>query len=309
MDRPFNLNMLYLIIVCLLWASCSQGNTNGDITTLKKPVKPIDLQGHRGARGAMPENSIPGFVYAMEQGVTTLELDVVISKDGQVVVSHDPIMNDMICLNVGDSVYRIYDMTYAEVKTFDCGSKGNERFPDQMKLSTYKPTLVSVIDTVEALVNRHGKQSVRYNIETKSTPEGDGILHPAPDTFAMMVNNVVLAKGIRHKVTIQSFDVRTLQAFSKFDSRLPLVLLVEEDTISYEEQISQLGFTPQAYSPYYALVDSELVAKVHADSMKLVPWTVNDSTTMMNLLNLGVDGIITDLPKLGRRIVDQYQNQ
>lgn len=306
MDLPFNRITLYLFISCLLLVSCNQNNEHTDIDNDPFRQRPIDLQGHRGARAALPENSIPGFVFAMQQGVTTLELDVVISKDGQVVVSHDPIMNDKICLNAADSVYNIYQMTYNEVMTFDCGSKGNERFPNQLKTSTYKPTLVSVIDTVEALVNKYGRPAVWYNIETKSTPEGDGIYHPAPDSFALMLNNVIMAKGIRHKVTVQSFDVRTLQAFKQLNSSIPLVLLVE-DSLSYQWHMDELGFTPEVYSPSYQLVDSALVAQVHADSLKLIPWTVNDSTSIMNLLNLGVDGLITDDPKLGRRVIDQYQ--
>lgn len=306
MDLPFNRNTLYLIMCCLLLVSCNQSENDTDLETDPFRQRPIDLQGHRGARAALPENSIPGFIYAMEQGVTTLEMDVVITKDGQVLVSHDPLMNDKICLNAGDSLYNIYQMTYAQVMTFDCGSKGNERFPDQMKMSTYKPTLVSVIDTVEALVNKHGKPAVWYNIETKSTPKGDGIFHPAPDSFAMMLNNVINAKGIRHKVTVQSFDVRTLQAFKELNSSIPLVLLVE-DSMGCQWHLDELGFKPEVYSPYYKLVDSTLVAQVHADSLKLIPWTVNDSTSIMNLLNLGVDGLITDDPKLGRRVIDQYQ--
>lgn len=308
MDLPFKPHIQYFFLVVLFMASCQTGTEPSTPETPKKPVRAIDLQGHRGARGDLPENSIPGFIYALEQGVTTLEMDVVISKDGQVVVSHDPVMNDKICLNAADKEHRIYEMTYREVMGFDCGSLGNKRFPDQKKMSTFKPTLAMVIDTIEALVNKHGKPGVMYNIETKSKPEGDGIYHPAPDSFALLLNNVINAKGIKSKVTIQSFDVRTLQAYKQLAPDMPLVLLVE-DTLSYEWHIAELGFKPEVYSPYYPLVDSQLVQMVHADSMKLVPWTVNDSITFMNLLNLGVDGVITDYPRMGKTVVEHYQNQ
>lgn len=297
--------------------SCNTSTTEEDSSAkeehaeteaVKEPVKQIDVQGHRGTRGVLPENSLPGFIYALKQGVTTLELDVVISKDGQVVVSHEPWMNPDICHNVGEEEVNIYELTYAEIKTYDCGSKGNPDFERQRPVTTYKPRLTEVFTAVENEIREKGYKPVMYNIETKSTPDGDGKYHPAPEEFMQAVFNVIKAKGMVEKVTIQSFDPRTLRVMKELDPNVPLVLLVANDR-GYRVNVDSLGFKPDVYSPKYTLVDDSLVQLAHADSVKIVPWTVNDTTEMLNLLNLGVDGIITDYPKEGMAVVAKYQNQ
>lgn len=304
----------HLFVLMLLFAglhSCSSPAGEGKGNTHDNEAEEtllVDIQGHRGARGILPENSIPGFLYALKMGVTTLEMDVVISKDGQVVVSHEPWMSAEICHNVTDSTPLIYAMTYAQIKAFDCGGKGNLRFEQQRPVTTYKPLLTEVFTEVEQAIQQNGYAPVMYNIETKSTPAGDDTAHPGPEVFSQTLYNVIKARGMERKVTIQSFDPRTLRAMKQLDAKLPLVLLVANNR-GYRTNVDSLGFLPSIYSPEYQLVDSVLVAQVHADGLKLIPWTVNDSTEMLNLLNLGVDGIITDYPKLGVAVAKAYQNQ
>lgn len=313
-----HLSSLYLLSILVAVASCNQpepasdtsDNTANLIDTTNNAGIIVDIQGHRGARGVYPENSLEGFLYALEQGVTTLELDVVISKDGQVVVSHEPWMSKEICLHVSDDLPNIYQLNYAEIRSFDCGSKYHAGFPTQKKITTYKPKLTEVFQTVEELRYQKGLPAVWYNIETKSTPEGDNVYHPAPNEFAQIVYNVIVARGMKDKVTIQSFDVRTLQAMKNIDATLPLVLLVsEEKDAGIEANLSTLGFVPQVYSPQYTLVNADLVAAAHGKGMKVVPWTVNDSTEIAKLLTLGVDGIITDYPALGVSVGKQHHKK
>jgi glycerophosphoryl diester phosphodiesterase len=263
----------------------------------------IDIQGHRGCRGLMPENTIPAFKKALELGVNTLEMDVVISKDGQVVLSHEPFLSHEICLNgEGGEItegtekkYNLYQMTYAEIERCDCGSKKHTRFPDQQKMVAHKPLLSAVIDSVEAYRKQHKLPPVQYNIETKSDPAGDGVFHPAPDEFVDLVMAVVNRKGIAGRTIIQSFDPRTLRVMRKKYPKVKLALLVENQ-LSAEENLKQLGFTPAIYSPYHLLVNTELIKFVRQKGMQIIPWTANEPAEIKRLLALKVNGIISDYP-------------
>ena len=269
----------------------------------------IDIQGHRGCRGLMPENTIPGFIKAIELGVTTLEMDVVISKDKKVVVSHEPFLSHEICLTPDgkeiseedEKSYNLFQMTYEEIEKCDCGTKIHPRFPDQEKLAVHKPLLSDVIDAVEKTIIENSLQLVRYNIETKYTPEGDGIFHPMPEEFVDLLLKVLNEKGILDRTIIQSFDISPLQIIKEKDPKLKLALLVE-NTYSPEENIKNLGFIPDVYSPYYLLVNEDLIKYARENNMKVIPWTINDKEDMKKLLEMGVDGIITDYPDRAREM-------
>lgn len=273
-------------------------------TTETHPVavpKGFDWQGHRGCRGLRPENALPAFLKALEfPQVTTLELDLAVSKDNQLIVSHEPWFNPAICLQPnGDSIRKkdaekglIYEKTAAEIRTFDCGSLGNPRFPEQQKLKTYKPTLREVVEAVRPL-----RRDIRWNIEIKSQPEWDGLRHPPVEEFVRLAVSEIRALGLEKSATIQSFDVRALNALHRQAPDFQLAFLIENIN-SLEANLARLEFTPAIYSPYYLLVNKKLVRKCHARQMKLVPWTVNDVKSMRRLIRLGVDGIITDYPNL-----------
>lgn len=263
----------------------------------------FDLQGHRGARGLMPENSIPAFLKAVDLGVKTIELDVVVSKDKQIIVSHEPFFSPAICLDAkGDTIkegtekeFNIFNYTVEEIQKFDCGSIGNKRFPEQEKMKVAKPTLKEAIKTTEAYILKKKAKPVFYNIETKSKPEGDSIFHPKPDEFAKLLYDELKTLKILDKVFIQSFDVRTLQAFKKIDEEIPLVFLVE-NTLPLQENLNKLGFTPSVYSPMYERLSIEEVKKAQELGMKVIPWTINEIADMKRLQRMGIDGLITDYP-------------
>jgi len=265
----------------------------------------FDWQGHRGSRGLMPENSIPAFLKALEfPEVTTLELDLAVSKDNILIVSHEPWFNPDICIYpTGDTMKRtdeekfnIYRMSLMAIQAFDCGSIGNPRFPEQAKIQTCKPTLKEVVAAVLPL-----RPDIRWNIEIKSRPEWDSLRHPPVETFVRLVLKEIRELGIEKNTTIQSFDVRVLNAMHQRAPDIQVAFLIE-NMDSFESNMSRLDFVPNIYSPYYLLVSKSLVHKCHAKGVKLVPWTVNDVKSMRRLVRLGVDGIITDYPDRIRNV-------
>jgi glycerophosphoryl diester phosphodiesterase len=276
--------------------------------TLKKTDKVIvpigfDWQGHRGSRGLMPENTIPAFLKALEfDKITTLELDVAVSKDGKIIVSHEPWFNPAITLLAnGDSIpskdaekYLIYGLNLTEIKQFDCGSKGNVRFPQQQKQKVSKPTLSEVVAAVKA---KYPTKNIAWNIEIKSEPKWDGLRTPPIEQFAQLLMTEIKQLGIAQKTCVQSFDVRALQEVRKINPNQTMALLIE-NIRGFDHNIKELGFVPAIYSPYYKFVNKKLVKKCHTKGMKIIPWTVNDAASMRHLIQLGVDGIITDYPNL-----------
>lgn len=265
----------------------------------------FDVQGKAGCRGIMPENTIAGMIKALELGVTTLEMDAVISKDKQVVLSQEPYFNHEISLTpAGKAIsfkdekkHNIYQMTYAEVKKYDVGSKVHARFPGQQKIKTYKPLLAETIDSVERYVKLNKLAKPDYSIETKLIRKGDNEFQPEPAEYVELIMKIVKAKKLEKRVIIQSFDVRTLQYLHQKYPKIRTSLLIDEKE-DFENNIKKLGFLPTIYSPYSVLVGKTLVDKCHALGIKIIPWTINSTKEISYLMNLGVDGIITDYPNL-----------
>ncbi len=263
----------------------------------------IDIQGHRGCRGLMPENTISAFIKAIDLGVNTLEMDVVISKDQQVVVSHEAFLNHEICSGprgepvdtLNETSFNLYRMTYEEIRLCDCGSKVHKRFPEQLKLKAFKPLLEDVIDTVERYIAFKQLKPVHYNIEIKSSPEGDNLYHPVPAVYTDLVYEVVSRKHIQSKVILQSFDPRVMNDIHAKQLPVRTAFLVENGD-GFDKNIALLEFTPTIYSPYKDLVNARLLKACRKYHLLLVPWTVNEPKEIRNLLKLGVDGIISDYP-------------
>lgn len=286
-------------------AGCSS-HINSSYTPLGGK-KSFDKEGHRGCRGLMPENTIPAYLKAIDIGVTTLEMDAVITKDSQVIMSHEPFFNHDITTRPDGSFVKadeerslnIYAMTYAEVKKYDVGLKPNPRFPQQQKMPAVKPRLADVIDSVEAYVAKNHRHPVQYNIETKCTPATDNIYHPEPGRFVDLLMAVILSKKIESHVIIQSFDIRSLQYLHKKYPSIKTALLVEaSDKKTFALQLQSLGFIPTIYSPEHTIVTPLLVKQCHDTGIQIMPWTVDDRPTIEQLKKLGVDGIISDYPNL-----------
>ena len=270
----------------------------------------LDLQGHRGMRGLFPENSILGFLKALELGVNTLELDIVMSGDTQLVVSHEPFISSAICQYPGgrqipketEKELNMYHMTYNEIKAFDCGSLLNQDFLLQEKSRVSKPLLTEVLDTVEQVATAKG-QLIHYNIELKSELALEGIYHPEVAVFCEAAYQAINNQVDWPRITIQSFDFRILRYFNKHYPEVQLALLIENE-LSWELNIDSLGFKPEIYSCDYALLSAETISELQEINMKVIPWTVNDSIDMRQLIHWGVNGLITDYPNIALQILN-----
>ncbi len=267
----------------------------------------FDKQGHRGCRGLMPENTIPAMLKAIDLGVTTLEMDVVITKDKKVILSHEQWFGKEITTKpngeyIGEReerTYNIFWMTYEQTKTFDVGLKPHPRFPQQQKIRITKPLLSEVIDSVKKDMMTRKRPFPYYNIETKTSPEFDGVFCPGPEEFVELLVAVIKEKQIEDYVIIQSFDFRTLQYLHKKYPTIKTAMLIEDfDKRTFSEQLKALGFIPTIYSPAFQLVNEKLLKNCHQKHIKVIPWTVNDKAKIAALKKMGVDGIITDYPNL-----------
>ncbi|MEL6721110.1 MAG: glycerophosphodiester phosphodiesterase family protein [Bacteroidota bacterium] len=316
--------IVFIVVTCFMFSGCNndaqKAEANNSISNeaINEAValvtdKKIDWQAHRGGRGLMPENSIAAFLSVLQYTeVTTLELDICVSKDKFLVVSHEPWMSAAICnepdgtpiKEAKEKEYNLYEMKYIDITEYDCGSRGNERFPEQKKLSIGKPRLGDVVTVVDQRSAAKKLPYLHYNIEMKSNPEWYKIYHPAPADFAKLVVDEIVFLGIRNRVTVQSFDPRALQAVRNIDPTIELALLVENEE-GVEANIEKLGFTPQIYSPYHKLLTKAVVKEVQGKSMRVIPWTVNEVDRMKELIAMGVDGIITDYPdRIGKVVVE-----
>lgn len=294
-------SLIFLVIIVFI-SSCHQD---------KNDTK-FDIEGHRGARGYLPENSLEGFKKAIEMGVTTLEMDVVITKDKQVILSHEPWISPSICLDsaentIADSLkhfWNIYELTYEEVTHFQCGSFPHNNFPDQKQIPHAKPLLKEVIHLAESMSLKEGFKPLQYNIEIKSRIEGDDIYHPKPGEYVDLVMTEIKQAKVEDRTIIQSFDPRALMFVNDNYPGIKTAYLTENQ-LGFQHNLSRLDYKPTIFSPDKIFVTQAMVDFFHKEGIQVIPWTVNDTTKMQELIDLGVDGIITDYPDRLVRIVNR----
>jgi glycerophosphoryl diester phosphodiesterase len=284
----------------------------------------FDLQGHRGARGLAPENTLQGFARALSIGVTTLEMDAALTEDDVVVVCHDRRLNPDTTRGpdgrwLTGRTFAIRELTFRELQRYDVGrikpgSEYSRRFPDQRRVDKARiPTLEQVFDLV-----RHARnEAVRFNIETKLSPLAPEEAAP-PDVFARTLIKAVRANGMAARTTIQSFDWRTLAIVQAEAPEIPTSYLTMQqqalDTIlaGHAEdspwtagiRFRDHGSVPRMvkaaggriWSPYYGDLTPALLKEAKALGLAVLPWTVNEPADMDRLIEWGVDGLITDYP-------------
>jgi glycerophosphoryl diester phosphodiesterase len=293
----------------------------------------LDMQGHRGARGLAPENTLPAFTKALELGVSTLELDCAITRDGVVVVSHDPAFNPDITRGPDGKWLQqtgpaIRSLTFQELQRYDVGrtnpaSAYGKRWPEQQAVDgTRIPRLADVF----ALARKSGNEAVRFNIETKISPLAPDETAP-PEDFARKLISAVRSAGMAERTAIQSFDWRTLQVVQKEAPEIPTVYLTVEkgfmDSIQRDKPSSPwtAGFHVSRYggsiprmvksaggavwSPYYVETTREQVKEAQSLGLKVVVWTVNSPADMRRMIEWGVNGIISDRPDLLRQVAGE----
>ena len=306
--------MFKRLLFCLLCfaSSCKSIQVENKKTVtevaMNKAILPVfDNEGHRGCRGLMPENTIGAMLHALAMGVTTLEMDIVISADGVPVLSHEPFFNHEISrkpdgkpvTEAEEKSLNIYHMTVKEIQSYDVGTQYHPRFPDQLKIAAVKPTLAEVFAAVKEYMMTAKRPFPFFNIETKCQPETDNRYHPEPEVFVDKIMEVVKAYQQEEQLIIQSFDPRSLQVLHRKYPAIKTALLIEETTKGdLNSQLKNLGFSPGIYSPAYALISPELIRSCHDMKIAVIPWTVNDTATIKKLKLMGVDGIISDYPNL-----------
>ncbi len=276
--------------------------------------KSIDWQGHRGARGLLPENTIPAFIKALEYPVTTLELDVAISKDKKVIVTHEPWFNHKISshpdgkpiLEEEEKSILLYEMTYEEIKKYDVGSRGNKRFPDQQPMKVSKPSLNDMVKAVDEYCEKTGRAKPNFDIEIKSEEAYYGKLTPHPDEYVQLVLEACQATGIENRCNLQSFDIDILEEINKQSPSMVVAYLIDNKDAP-EDNLKKITFKPNIYSPYFKLLSKEVIKQMHEKNIKVIPWTVNEKEDMKKMLEIGVDGIITDYPNRIEAVISEKQ--
>ncbi len=269
---------------------------------MKFKEKGVHFQGHRGARGLMPENTIESCIRAIECGVDGLEIDIVVSEDKQIVVSHEPWMTDLCNFPDGKPVngpftegVRLLKMPYQAIREFDCGSRGNARFPTQMPMKTYKPTLSELVEKVLGYCLEKNIKPPFFNIEIKSQPSWDDIFVPLPAAFVALLKENLGTFPDAFEFYVSSFDPRILREVKR---QMPnvLVAFLTEKPWGLKWHVRKLGFKPDIFSPYFKFVFNRTVRLANSQGIKIVTWTVNDETACTRLIRKGVSGIITDFP-------------
>ncbi len=280
---------------------------------------PLDLQGHRGARGLAPENTLAAFDTALSLGVTTLELDTVLTQDDVVVISHDATLNPNFTRDASGSYVEapgaaIRSLRFAQLRSFDVGrlrpdSRYAQSHPDQRAADGERiPSLAELFE----LVKRRGAAHVRFNIETKIHPLKPE-LTPDPEAFVRAILDVAQRHAMTHRMTLQSFDWRTLQAAQRIAPEVPTVYLsaqqawgdnVTDPLWTAGFKLAEHGSVPKLvkaaggaiWSPYHGDVSTTSMDEARRLGLKVVVWTVNEPADITKMLDLGVHGIISDRP-------------
>ena len=285
----------------------------------------IEVHGHRGARGVMPENTLPGFSEAMKTGVTALELDVVVSGDGILVVSHDPMLSPLFTRDrygnwIDENPTPLNTLSLKQIKTFDVGElkPGTRYFTRFSKQRSVPDTQIPTLAEVFQLAETNGNKKIRFNIETKINPLSPS-LTPSPDIFVDKLIAVIDRHEMRSRVVIQSFDWRTLTEVKRRAPTIRTSFLtaeqkwldnIERGKIGASAWLGGLdiddfkGSIPQTikaasgdiWSPYFKDVSSNDIELAHSLGLSVLVWTVNDVQSMKAMIEMGVDGIITDYP-------------
>ncbi|HUN67933.1 MAG TPA: glycerophosphodiester phosphodiesterase [Burkholderiales bacterium] len=264
----------------------------------------FDLQGHRGARGLAPENTLPAFAAALSMGVTTLELDVGVTRDGVVVVHHDRTLNPDIARGPDGRWLEqrgpaIHSLDYAELRRYDLGrlKPGTDyarNFPAQQAADGARAPMLA---EVFALARKAGNATVRFNIETKTSPQApDETLPPA--AFARALIAEIRKAGVAPRASIQSFDWRTLAVVQAEAPEIATVYLTGPKMAGAPEKVRQAG--GRIWSPDFNVLDADALGQAHALGLQVIVWTVNEPAQIDAMIDLGVDGVISDRPDLVR---------
>ena len=279
-----------------------------------RPSISPEVHGHRGCRGLYPENTLPAFLHAIALGVEVLELDVVISQDHQVVVSHEPWLSAKLGRDAlgqlidptQEQQHNLYQMPYEAIRQCVVGEWPHPDFPEQQPVLSYRPLLREVLLQAIAAGLQAGR-NISFSVELKSSPEGDYLFHPEPEHFVGLVVAELEFTNATSRTTLLSFDQRILQVARQSYPTLPLCLLVEDSLPPVSALFDTLGFEPEVLGPDFQLLSAEVIQTIRATypNLNLVPWTVNSQAEMALAKNWQVDAITTDYPNRLLKLLDR----
>ena len=270
-----------------------------------KKYSHLQIHGHRGCRGLLPENTSQAFIHAAELGVDAIEMDVVMTGDKKILVSHEPYMSAHICKDkqgnpisaADEKKFNIYKLSYEEIIKFDCGSKQHPSFPHQKNFPSTKPLFKDVILAINDI-----QKEILFNIEIKSDPLLYPLFQPGPEILADAVMEIIYEMQIADRCLLQSFDPQVLKHLHKNYPQIKCALLVE-DCATPDKDIDALNFKPFGYNPHYKLITREIIDFCKMNNIQILAWTVNKEEDMLQMAQTGVDGIITDYPDRAVRVL------
>lgn len=300
--------MKYFFVISLfICFGCQKTTTTTTLIVDKSPFDPgpFQNQGHRGTRGLMPENTIAAMYKGIDTGANNLEMDLAITADSKVIVSHNPYFDAAFStkpngqpVNISEEYgLNMFTMSYDSISKYDVGLRGNASYPLQKKQAAKVPLLGDLIDSVENYCTVKGIAHIPYNVEIKSAPFTDNVFYPEVPIYVELVMKIINAKNISARVNITSFDTRVLIYLHK---NYPAIntTINSNDMSTIESDIATLGFSPTCYSTDYSTITAPLIAIAHKNRMKVIAFTPDDVTTIDALKLNGADGIVTDYPFL-----------
>lgn len=257
---------------------------------------------HRGVRGIFPENSIPGFQLALSKGADMLEMDVLVTRDNQVLLSHDPVISEELCSHSGNAETSeeeriIYGMTYEEIQAYTCGENGHPKFPEQEKAQVAIPLLGAVIDSCMAYAQANGLPTPAFDVELKFSQKMEGLYYPEKAAYVSLVLDVLNKRDVLDRCVLTSFDEGILQTIHQ-QSPQTKVGLIMANLKGVKGNLKRLGFVPDYLVAYHKLISRRMVREAREKGIEVVAWTVNSRKQIDQLRKKGVTSIISDYPGL-----------
>ncbi len=262
-----------------------------------KAQQKVEYFGHRGCRGLLPENTILGFNKALELHADGIEWDVIVNKDKELIISHEAYADAKYCLDsLGNRIvkkhekkFNFYKMSKAEIQSFDCGSIGNENFPEQKKIKSHKPSVQEAFNKVELT-----DQTILFEI--KSEEKDYGIFQPEPKEYANIIAQEVKNYDNKENIIFMCFDPNLLNELHQILPNYRYVYLTYLPLKSVNSFLNDISFKPYALGMYHPTIKKRDVLKANKENVKVFAWTVNKQNVCEKLIRYGVEGIITDYP-------------